>query len=271
MNLQAYLDESQSDGVFVLGGYMGTAESWANFSRIWEGLLRYHGTIDDDGSYHFKMNEMAADPERMKRVPVFFGVIEEHVLGWMSATFRLSALSRAMARIVIEEKTGVPVPVDWGTLANHYLIAFNGLLDTFQANRASVAELIPPDHKFDFYFDDKTEGKFVYATWANHLAKLPEDIRKLYGSPPRFEDDKEYVPLQAADFWAWWVRKWTVEGTREKIGKCDFGTFGLKGKKKFARIEMEVGEEDIVRYLLGEARLQLPEHVVYDLKKGRNA
>jgi hypothetical protein len=269
--LQAYLDESESDGVFALGGYMGTAESWTNFSRIWEGLLRHHGTIDDDGSYHFKMSDMGGSPERMKRVPVFWDVIEEHVLGWVSVWVRTSLMENAMNRIVMEDQFGVPLPVDWGPLANHYLIAFHGLLDEFQRHRTDVAEVIPPDAKFDFYFDKRTEAKFIHAAWANHLAILPKERRDLYGSHPRFEDDKEYLPLQAADFWAWWVRKWVIEGAPEKVGRCAFSDFGRRRKKRFAMMEGEITENDIVRSLLAEARSQRPDLVIYDLKEGRNA
>jgi hypothetical protein len=80
--LQAFIDESVDPaGVFVLAGYIASTESWMAFSREWEKLLRPFGTVREDGRYHFKMHEMAANPERMARVPIFFRVIEDHVLG----------------------------------------------------------------------------------------------------------------------------------------------------------------------------------------------
>jgi hypothetical protein len=31
------------------------------------------------------------------------------------------------------------------------------------------------------------------------------------GAPPTFEDEKKYKPLQAADFYAWYMNKWVLE------------------------------------------------------------
>ena len=38
------------------------------------------GTLAKAGKYHFKMNEMAVNEERMERVPGFYWIIEDDVL-----------------------------------------------------------------------------------------------------------------------------------------------------------------------------------------------
>jgi len=66
MVLQAYIDDSyKRNGEFVLAGHIATAESWAKFAKEWEALLPSAGTLASNGNYHFKMSEMAANPERM--------------------------------------------------------------------------------------------------------------------------------------------------------------------------------------------------------------
>ena len=75
--LQAYIDDSYTkDGVFVLGGYVASVESWAAFSKEWEKLLPYAKRARN-GQFHFKMNEMA---KHMDRVRAFYRIIEKHVL-----------------------------------------------------------------------------------------------------------------------------------------------------------------------------------------------
>jgi hypothetical protein len=36
-------------------------------------------------------------------------------------------------------------------------------------------------------------------------------VRALTGEEPVFRDDKKVLPLQAADLYAWWIRKWWEE------------------------------------------------------------
>ncbi len=68
MTLQAYIDESSDEnGVFVLAGCISDAESWAAFTKEWEGVLKY-GILNKHGRYHFKMSDMALNEERMSRV-----------------------------------------------------------------------------------------------------------------------------------------------------------------------------------------------------------
>jgi hypothetical protein len=60
-----------------------------------------------------------------------------------------------------------------------------------------------------------------------------EGVRHPYGDVPRFGNDQEYLALQAADLWAWWVREWYEEDaidTPDKMRKLDFGTW--QGKKR---------------------------------------
>lgn len=260
--MQAFIDESfERDGVFVLGGYIASAEAWARFAVEWDKLLKPFGTLRGDGRYHFKMSEMAENKERLARVPIFFRVIEDHVLGWVSAKIDVSELKRAMSRIVVQN-----AEIDWGGYANPYFIAFRALVDLFHLNRRNMTQAIPIDQKIDFYFDDRMEKKPILEMWDNYMKARPEATKDFYGAAPRFEDDMILLPLQAADFWVWWVRKWYLERTPEKIKSCAFGSFGLRGERRFLRVEITYNEDQLVESLTKSARLQLdPGRPIYDV------
>ena len=136
--------------------------------------------------------------------------------------------------------------IDWGYLNNPYMVAFRCLLDMFHLKRSDMSEIIPLDEKIDFFFDNQSEKKAIISSWENYVLERPDETRKYYGATPRFEDDEEFLPLQAADFWAWWVRKWCVEGTPEKILKCDFGIFEARPLRKLLRIDISFDENQLV-------------------------
>lgn len=260
--LQAFIDESvEQDGVFVLGGYIASAESWAAFSREWKRLLPY-GTLNEHGRFHFKMSEMAMNPERMARVPAFYRVIEDHVIGFASARIDGAALRRAVSRIVIPNTL-----IDWGSYANPYYITFRCLVDMFHIHRPMMADAIPLGEKIDFYFDNRTEKKPILEMWNNYVKARPDEVRQFYGATPRFEDDVDFLPLQAADFWAWWVRKWCVDGTPENILKGGFSIQMSERKRKFLRVDISFSEDELVTTLMRSLRLIVGEdRPIYDVK-----
>ncbi|HKU48275.1 MAG TPA: hypothetical protein VJQ58_15430, partial [Burkholderiales bacterium] len=119
--LQAFIDDSAEEGgVFVLGGYIASADAWAKFSDVWGRMLPTFGTPRDDGRYHFKMNEMAFRPDGIAKTEPFFRVIEEHVLGCLSARIDQSELRSAISRIHVPGA----VIEDWQSYTNPWYITF---------------------------------------------------------------------------------------------------------------------------------------------------
>ena len=185
----------------------------------WDRMLPY-GTLRPDGTYHFKMSEMASNQERMARVPAFFKIIEEHVLLSLSCTINLEQVRRAKERIWVPG-----AQINWDFVDNRYKFAFRCLLDNFHTHKSVVELIIPLHEKVDFIFDDRTEKKAIIETWDLYMQARPPETRDLYGAAPRFEKDEEFLPLQAADFWAWWVREWyeTTDDPGAHIRECNFG------------------------------------------------
>jgi uncharacterized protein DUF3800 len=266
MVMQAYIDDSAEEGgVFVLAGYIANAESWVKFSGIWDKMLPTFGTPRPDGRYHFKMNEMANRPDGIAKSEPFFRVIEDHVLGWLSVSIDQSELRSAIARIHIPGE----IIEYWNAYTNPWYITFRLLLDSFHIDRPKFEEALH-DEKIDFYFDNGVDKKIVFATWDNYIKSRPDEVKKYYGSVPRFEDDMEFLPLQAADFLAWWVRKWRHEGTPEKIYECDFGKFRPRSGNKFLQLVAIAREDDLIRNLVEIVRRQVgPRPAIIDRKTGK--
>ena len=179
--LQAFTDESYDQGgIFALGGYIASAEAWAEFAKEWEDLLPRFGVLDKDGEYHFKMREMATTAERLERVPAFYRVIEKYAITAFSCSLYMSELQSARERIYVP---GLKINYAgfWGS---PYKIAFKALLDTFHGYREEFPQIIPLDEKVDFYFDNHSEKGGIRAAWDEYMANGPPIVRQRYGVEP---------------------------------------------------------------------------------------
>lgn len=262
MTLQAYIDESSDEkGDFVLAGCISDAESWAAFTKEWEEVLKY-GILNKHGRYHFKMSDMALNKERMSRVPLFIKIIEKYVLGFVSAKINISELKRALSRNRVTN-----VNINWGALSNPYYLTLRCLFDMFHIIRDQMTDLISLDEKISFIFDYRDERKTILSIWDEYLQARPENIKRFYGAVPRFEDDEKFLPLQAADLWAWWVRKWYKEGTPEKIMADDFGGLNFKSTRKHLRVEILLNEEQLANTIKSILREEIvKDHSIYKIQ-----
>jgi hypothetical protein len=260
MILQAFIDDSYSPGgEFVLGGHIASTESWAKFARDWEQMLPY-GVLNKRGRYHFKKKEMAQTPERMRRVGAFYRIVEEHALVSISCRINITELKRARERIHVPG-----LHIDWDFLGNPFMVAFRSLMDMFHSHRKKLDGIIPADQKVDFIFDRQSERKIIDAGWDDYIARRPPEFKDLYGATPRFEDDDDLLPLQAADLWAWWVREWYEAGTPEQIESPDFGTW--KEQKRRPKAAISFDEDALVNVIRQLMRPMLqPGRLIYDVR-----
>ena len=71
----------------------------------------------------------------------------------------------------------------------------------------------------DFIFDEQSRGKKqIFMAWDNFKANA-QISKKLIGGSPIFRDDKQVLPLQAADFLAWTARRKVVSQLRFEAPK----------------------------------------------------
>jgi hypothetical protein len=69
-------------------------------------------------------------------------------------------------------------------------------------------DLLKLDDAIDFIFDDQIDKKDrLIAAWDSFKKMGHPTFKHLMGDTPAFRDDKNVLPLQAADLHAWLVRK----------------------------------------------------------------
>jgi hypothetical protein len=207
---QAIIDDSGSEPqsrVFVLGGFAASAADWARFAIEWQAVLDLPPKLD-----YFKMAEAAN----------FRGQFSaKH--GWTEAKRdkRLRECSQVIlnhARIRIQTGTrndhfekyikSLPVPERKLSIDTPYVLLFSQVILAM----ATFGDQLGIKEPCDFIFDEqKGFSKEALESWITIKTLLAaskrSDLGKFIGSPPIFRDDKHFLPLQAADFYAWHMRQ----------------------------------------------------------------
>lgn len=261
MVLQAYIDESyQPDGVFVLGGFVASAKSWAEFSKEWEQCLPNFGVLDaKSNTYHFKYSDMAHLPERRERIKVFEKIVERHALFGLFCKFNVVDLRSAISRIHVPSLSYV----DFGDFVNPYLLAYRCLMDMFHIHRRFYKEIIPQNEPIDFFFDEQLgEKRVIIESWESYIESRPDELRALYGQTPSFRDDKKFLPLQAADLLAGLVRESYVKNTFD-----DKFSRSPTDKRSFPILGITFDEDDLLRDFKKIIR-QHTDAQIFDVKIG---
>ena len=257
MVIQAYIDDSSEvGGAYVLAGYIATTERWAKFSREWGELLPSHGVLHHGSSnYHFKMSEMNATQERRSRVSAFFRVIENNAAVALSCGFMLRDYNAAVGRIYTPG-----ISVGYRYKWTPFYFAFHSMMAGFARYIRQYAPNVF-DEPVEFLFDEQVEKRYVMEVWDDFVIAHP-NVKKVCGSTLRFESDLKFLPLQAADFWAWWVRKAMQDGNVDQILDHDFGYF--KGNVAPKSINMWLSEDMLATRMVGFLRSGLPALAIYD-------
>ena len=215
--LQAYIDDSISDQppIFVQAGYIAPAEKWAAFSNKWQAVLDIEPRLE-----YFKMKEAWAlrgqfdgwsEERRNERLEMLYRVIEEFVTGSFYIGFRPDALKRAFA--MFPKKFGHP-----------YYFSVPRLMADVGRNLESFGLPIGP---VDFVFDTQLhEKRHLIASWEWGTPRAkpnPPELGVILSNAPSFQDDKKVLPLQAADFLAWWLRRnFAAQATNKEVLKPPF-------------------------------------------------
>lgn len=250
MALKAYVDDSADEDWYVLGGFVAAPEAWEAFAAEWEPLVQPFGILQPNGRYEFKMTDMAALPERMARVVSFYRVIEKHLPVAISVSFNKKDLASAIDRF----GDTVYDLEDW---RNPFAYAYRALTDRINLQRAQSPWINTAD-VVDFHFDQTGESKKVRNGWLESLSNLGPENNRLHGNIPEFEDSQNVVALQAADFWAWWVRVWARASGGHALHAGTFPwTHDLQKPQRFG---MHGNEDDIIHGLANLIAHRFPDH-----------
>jgi hypothetical protein len=210
MVLQAYVDDSGSDGegkYFVLAGFIAPANKWAEFSDIWNQTLKKF-----PGADYFKMVEayhLHGEFDRRKgwteelrdqRIDELVSVIKTYAYIKISAS-----ISHAEFQKTMRDR---PVPIRrYATDFPYILLAERIILRTCRlSEKLALSE--PCDFIFDTQDGISKEMKLWWPSFQKLLEKrLGQSVTKYLGREPIFVDEKEFIPLQAADLLAWNLRR----------------------------------------------------------------
>jgi hypothetical protein len=242
MVAQAYLDESYTEGqIYVLAGYLARAQDWAKFSEEWEHLLPLTNR-GNSNKRRFKMAEMA---NAMDRVPPFYDIIRKYAAFGISVAMDARDLERAKSRIWSDN-----THIIWSHRDSVEALLFRLFVGTvYNAcwDDKRIREWLEPNEKIDLYFDNNSVSDVVMEEWSDAIKIFPDHIKDLVGYEPRFVDDEDFPPVQAADFWAWWVREGHEKGRLAQIAKGDFGSWN---STKVPGIWVLFGEDQLTSTLM---------------------
>jgi Protein of unknown function (DUF3800) len=195
-SLRAVIDDSGSGGDspwFVLAGYLGTVEAWGAFGKPWRAVLDGPPKLE-----YFKHSEVygsdnqwagMSTTERNERIDAFIRVIGKHAL--RSIYVRLKQQD-------YDEVIKPYIPSKW---QNAYYFLFIGFLSA----ATMTAKYLGDVEHVEFFFDSNREvekpSRTLYGQAAN-LAQFRDRVKNIH-----YEDEKVFLPLQAADLLAWQIRR----------------------------------------------------------------
>jgi hypothetical protein len=201
--VQAWVDDSGDEGQgpspsLVLGGLVGRAEDWAVFSDLWK-----KGLAESPAILYFKMKQAAG------RSGQFYGFTAEQRDGKLRRLANIIDQFHFDIVHVTVETTGFselfehqPKPAD-----TPYFFAFLSVIYVAYKELRERGE----KERFEMIFDEQLAlGPKVKAWYPVMRAGTEADEPGAAALLPidlLFRDDKEFVPLQAADMIAWLRRK----------------------------------------------------------------
>jgi hypothetical protein len=98
---------------------------------------------------------------------------------------------------------------------NPYFLAWT-IIVSMLLGFARTKNLVSP---IEFIFDDQSEKKQIKLAWDEFYRTIPRSMKKHISGAPLFKKDDDLMPLQAADFLAWWKRKeFEAYGTVCRVG-----------------------------------------------------
>ena len=226
--MQAYIDDSKEDSrVLVYGGLIASADQWKAFSKDWQQCL-------DDAPWDvFKMKNVSRQWRRKKieRAQKHYRAVCEHVQGGICFVVPLEPLKKWAAHYGLAG-TAAAKPYFW---------APKGIINGLAQNQREWGLTGP----VDFIFDKRPEAEeaTIRNVWESYLTSIPDEERSVTGKLPIFADDRDELPLQAADMWAWSCRRTWVEND----GVIPEGSYPVRWGKlgDIPQMVLQWTEEDI--------------------------
>jgi len=232
--LQAIVDDSGkgSGPVFVLAGFVLGAYKWGVFADEWKSILDISPPIK-----YFKMNEAWTFTGEFKR----FSTLQRDERLQKLVSLIVSHRPLAIREVVYQEhfirhfKGKIAKKMDYP----YFLSVTNiiGLMIMYQLH-----DLWHATEPVDFVFDEQgKESDLIQKTWEFTKENLPAEFRPLIGNRPIHRDEKLFLPLQAADLFAWQSRRCYAD----RVAGKEYSSSTWKELSKLKHIEFEWSEEHL--------------------------
>ena len=206
--LRLYIDDSgkpDQSPVQVLAGYLSTAERWAVFSNEWQKLL------DEAGLDAFRMVEAW----RMARKYAERGSLKrDHLIVRMVECIKRHAEMAFVTSVPFEGfHYYLDAKQDYShPLGRPYFFGFYALL----VQVYNYAFQRRADQRLEIIFDEQggESEQYVLSAMTEFRRIAGQHFCDLVIPTPGFQNDKDALPLQAADMLAWLVRRDATNGAR---------------------------------------------------------
>jgi hypothetical protein len=218
---QAAIDDSGNEpnqDVFVLAGFVASAVNWIQFTLEWDRALKEPPALD-----YFKFSEAMrlrgqfdkergwTEPLRDERLRKLAGIVREHVPARFHAAMRHEHYAKYVRDIAPARVRTLLTDTPYILLAGRTVIAA-----TTAVTWARVGD------ECAFYFDTQPGQDIILrAIWDSMVraieqtpVELPEGlITPRIVTPPKFESETQWLPLQAADMLAGATRMEIMRGS----------------------------------------------------------
>lgn len=207
-------NEPQSP-IFVIAGFVAPAARWADFSGAWQTALDLPPKLE-----YFKMSEAAnmsgqfhkrrgwTEAKRDDRVVTLARIIRDHASVRVSAWIRQADFNKYIHPLpALMRNLGVDSP--YVLLVQQLILA----VAVFGDRQHGIKT--PCDYIFDTEesFDEEIFAMWPMMKWLVRNSAR-SDIENFIGERPIFRDDKSFLPLQAADLYAWQARNHILDNNR---------------------------------------------------------
>ena len=234
MVLQAAVDDSGKGirPVFVLAGFVLSAAEWSAFADQWQDALDLSPRIE-----YFKMQEAWTFKGQFSRFST--GQRDERLQKLVSVILAHRPL--VIREVIHHEhyerhfKGRIAKRMDYP----YFLCVKNiiGLLIIHQ-----LTKNWHPKEPVDFIFDEQgKEGDVIQRTWQFTVENIPANFKPLLGNRPIHRNEKDFLPLQAADLLAWYSRRFYAE----KFNGTEYADPVWKALSELECVEYEWPEERI--------------------------
>lgn len=253
LQLQAVIDDSGKGvkPVFVLAGFVLSAYRWSVVADLWQAILDAPPKIA-----YFKMQEAASSNGEFSRFSTEQRDKKVSELVQLITDYRPLALTDVMPHEAYEcvFKGKIAKGLDYPYFLPYHEIM--GTLWRYQYNHDWH-----PDEKADFIFDEQgKESELIQRIWPFTASDVPAAVKKFVGNRPVHRDEKTFLPLQAADLFAWHVRRFYEEKSRGR----EYNNPAWKALSSLERAENEWTEERLRKIYDGLRKMGLL--FEYDIK-----